>query len=271
MIKKIINRILLKKALINNKRSSNKIVCYSDSIGVEIILNGFYEKTNLEILKKAFDIELKNSTFLDIGANIGNHSLFFQSYFKKIVSFEPQKQTFKVLSINTEKYDNIHAKNFGLDLENKKVKFYIPFDNNGMASPKIKSINSYEEDVELRKIHNNDYKNVGFIKIDVEGNELNVLISLNEIINQTLPVISFELNQNVSSRKKILDFLNSKGYSTFYVPYEYLYQKDRIRRLYGSLFCNKLVKIDEKLLLDNSLSFTLVSTFNTKSIFKLKV
>lgn len=271
MIKKIINRILLKKALINNKRSSNKIVCYSDSIGVEIILNGFYEKTNLEILKKAFDIELKNSTFLDIGANIGNHSLFFQSYFKKIVSFEPQKQTFKVLSINTEKYDNIHAKNFGLDLENKKVKFYIPFDNNGMASPKIKSINTYEEDVELRKIHNNDYKNVGFIKIDVEGNELNVLISLNEIINQTLPVISFELNQNVSSRKKILDFLNSKGYSTFYVPYEYLYQKDRIRRLYGSLFCNKLVKIDEKLLLDNSLSFTLVSTFNTKSIFKLKV
>lgn len=271
MIKKIINRILLKKALINNKRSSNKIVCYSDSIGVEIILNGFYEKTNLEILKKAFDIELKNSTFLDIGANIGNHSLFFQSYFKKIVSFEPQKQTFKVLSINTEKYDNIHAKNFGLDLENKKVKFYIPFDNNGMASPKIKSINTYEEDVELRKIYNNDYKNVGFIKIDVEGNELNVLISLNEIINQTLPVISFELNQNVSSRKKILDFLNSKGYSTFYVPYEYLYQKDRIRRLYGSLFCNKLVKIDEKLLLDNSLSFTLVSTFNTKSIFKLKV
>lgn len=271
MIKKIINRILLKKALINNKRSSNKIVCYSDSIGVEIILNGFYEKTNLEILKKAFDIELKNSTFLDIGANIGNHSLFFQSYFKKIVSFEPQKQTFKVLSINTEKYDNIHAKNFGLDLENKKVKFYIPFDNNGMASPKIKSINTYEEDVELRKIHNNDYKNVGFIKIDVEGNELNVLISLTEIINQTLPVISFELNQNVSSRKKILDFLNSKGYSTFYVPYEYLYQKDRIRRLYGSLFCNKLVKIDEKLLLDNSLSFTLVSTFNTKSIFKLKV
>ena len=187
------------------------------------------------------------------------------------MSFEPQKQTFKVLSINTEKYDNIHAKNFGLDLENKKVKFYIPFDNNGMASPKIKSINTYEEDVELRKIHNNDYKNVDFIKIDVEGNELNVLISLNEIINQTLPVISFELNQNVSSRKKILDFLNSKGYSTFYVPYEYLYQKDRIRRLYGSLFCNKLVKIDEKLLLDNSLSFTLVSTFNTKSIFKLKV
>ncbi len=271
MIKKIINRILLKKALINNKRSPNKIVCYSDSIGVEIILNGFYEKTNLEILKKAFEIELKNSTFLDIGANIGNHSLFFQSYFKKIVSFEPQKQTFKILSINTEQYDNIYTKNFGLDLENKNVKFYIPIDNNGMASPKIKSINTYEEDVELRKIDHNDYKNVGFIKIDVEGNELNVLISLNEIINQTLPVISFELNQNISSRKKILDFLHSKGYSTFYVPYEYLYQKNRIGRLYASLFYNKLVKIDEKLLLDNSLSFTLVSTFNRNSIFKLKV
>ena len=40
MIKKIINRILLKKALLNNKKSSNKIICYSDSIGVEIIVNG---------------------------------------------------------------------------------------------------------------------------------------------------------------------------------------------------------------------------------------
>ena len=187
------------------------------------------------------------------------------------MSFEPQKQTFKILSINTEKYDNIYTKNFGLDVENKKVKFYIPFDNNGMASPKIKPINTYEEDVELRKIDHNDYKNVGFIKIDVEGNELNVLVSLNELINQTLPVISFELNQNISSRKKILDFLHSKGYSTFYVPHEYLYQKNRIRRLYASFFYNKLVKIDEKLLLDNSLSFTLVSTFNRNSIFKLKV
>ena len=67
MIKKIINRILLKKALINNKRSSNKIVCYSDSIGVEIILNGFYEKTNLEILKN-----LENLKNLEILKNLEN-------------------------------------------------------------------------------------------------------------------------------------------------------------------------------------------------------
>ena len=271
MLKEIIRRLIFKLFLLFRDKQNSQMILLNDSIGSEIIYNGYYEKSNLEALKKSFSPNIKNSTFLDIGANIGNHSIFFNNYFKKIVSFEPQKKTFQILSMNTNKHDNIYIKNFGIHTENKKVKFYIPFDNNGMASPKIKPINTYEEDVELRKIDHNDYKNVGFIKIDVEGNELNVLVSLNDLINQTLPVISFELNQNISSRKKILDFLHSKGYSTFYVPREYLYQKNRIRRLHASFFYNKLVKIDEKLLLDNSLSFTLVSTFNRNSIFKLKV
>lgn len=271
MLKEIIRRLIFKLFQLFRDKQKSQMVLLNDSIGSEIIYNGYYEKSNLEALKKSFSSNINNSTFLDIGANIGNHSIFFQNYFKKIVSFEPQKQTFKILSMNTNKHDNIYIKNFGIHTENKKVKFYIPIDNNGMASSEIKLTNTYEEEVELRKIDNNDYQNVGFIKIDVEGNELDVLLSLNDLISETLPVISFELNQNISSRKKILDFLYSKGYSSFYVPYEYLYQKNKIRRLYGSFFYNKLVEIDQKLLHDNSLSFTLVSTFNRNSRFKLKV
>ena len=271
MLKEIIRRLIFKLFKLFKDRQNSQMILLNDSIGLEIIYNGYYEKSNLETLKKSFSSNIKNSTFLDIGANIGNHSIFFSDYFKKIVSFEPQKKTFEILSMNTNKHDNIFIKNFGIYTENKKVKFYIPFDNNGMASSEIKLTNTYEEEVELRKIDNNDYQNVGFIKIDVEGNELDVLISLNQIISETLPVISFELNQNIESRKKILDFLYSKGYSHFYVPYEYIHQKNKIRRLYGSFFYNKLVEIDEKLLNDNSLSFTLVSTFNRNSRFKLKV
>lgn len=36
--------MLLKFFLLCNKRSSNKLVYYSDNISIEIILNGFYEK-----------------------------------------------------------------------------------------------------------------------------------------------------------------------------------------------------------------------------------
>ena len=43
-----------------------------------------------------------NGTVLDIGANIGNHSLFFSNYFYKVLSFEPHPKIFKVLAINTE-------------------------------------------------------------------------------------------------------------------------------------------------------------------------
>ena len=47
----------------------------------------------------------KNFSALDIGANIGNHSVFLSKFFKKIHSFEPNPKTYDVLSLNS-KYSN---------------------------------------------------------------------------------------------------------------------------------------------------------------------
>jgi hypothetical protein len=58
-----------------------------DSIGQAIILNGFYER---ELLQGMCSLVLdKNSIALDVGANIGNHSLFFSNNFDSVISFEP--------------------------------------------------------------------------------------------------------------------------------------------------------------------------------------
>tara|TARA_A100001011_G_C14085107_1_gene746160 strand:- start:60 stop:212 length:153 start_codon:yes stop_codon:yes gene_type:complete len=50
-------------------------------------LEGLYEKRELITLiswLKPLSKEFRKSTLIDIGANIGNHSMFFSDYFKKI-------------------------------------------------------------------------------------------------------------------------------------------------------------------------------------------
>ena len=46
-------------------------------------------------------------TALDIGANIGNHTIFFAEIFAKVIAFEPNPKTHSVLIINTNNLNNV--------------------------------------------------------------------------------------------------------------------------------------------------------------------
>ena len=66
--------------------------------------------------------EPSNYNCVDVGANIGNHSILFSNFFKKVTSFEPQKEVFEVLKLNTRKIQNISIINKGLsNIEKKKT------------------------------------------------------------------------------------------------------------------------------------------------------
>ena len=67
MLKEIIRRLIFKLFKLFKDRQNSQMILLNDSIGLEIIYNGYYEKSNLETLKKSFSSNIKNSTFLDIG------------------------------------------------------------------------------------------------------------------------------------------------------------------------------------------------------------
>ena len=74
-----------------------------DHIGHKINLDGVYERNELDFLFEwlaTHSPDVFNGTAIDIGANIGNHSLYLSNYFEKVVSFEPHPRTFKLLEIN---------------------------------------------------------------------------------------------------------------------------------------------------------------------------
>ena len=74
----------------------------NEIISSQIINNkNFFEYQFLEFVRQNF---LQQKTILDIGANIGNHSLFFSEFlcFDEIICFEPFEKNIELLKLNLQ-------------------------------------------------------------------------------------------------------------------------------------------------------------------------
>ena len=150
----------------------------------------------------------RGSLVFDIGANIGNKTVLFRKLGYKIVSVEPDAYNFKLL-VNRIKSSSVVLLNCAVSNKIGESVFYIeePGSAFNTLSEKWKKtletpeINRWHSE---RKFHDNQvvvktitldsminkYGRPFYIKIDVEGFELNVLLGLTE----SIPIISFEAN-----------------------------------------------------------------------------
>src|SRR5690606_17266399 len=60
----------------------------NDHVGDKIARHGLYEKENLLLLLKLLE-QLPQAVVLDVGANIGNHTLAFATRATEVHAFEP--------------------------------------------------------------------------------------------------------------------------------------------------------------------------------------
>ena len=282
-MKKIL-KYLLKKLFFKyshkTKDDSQPMILFNDWIGKNIILNGFYEKETVDVIIKSLDFNPRKFLCIDVGANIGNHTLQFQKYFKKIIGFEPQNKTFQILKLNTENYLNISIYNFGIAQKDDLITFYIPNKNIGSASQKKTRNSHYEEQVEIKNYDKLFDQECSYIKIDVEGNELDVIKGMKNTIINYKPVISFEMRDYDNKSK--LDLLNAfkeLGYIDFYVPKEHFIESLitstnslalLFKRMIILLFNQKNEGLSKINILNQNKDYSLITTFNVESKFKIK-
>jgi FkbM family methyltransferase len=196
-----------------------------DHIAHKINLNGIYEREELEILAEWIKFKfpfILNGTAVDIGANIGNHSIFFSSYFKKVISFEPNNRTYQALEANSKLSDNIETFNFGISDIEQSLILNINKNNIGgsyLSSTSEKNKENSHNVVKLFKLDSlvNKNDNITLIKIDVEGHEVNVLKGAEKIINECKPLILFELNISAFKNgiSEEIEILKKYGYKKF--------------------------------------------------------
>jgi len=187
---------------------------------------GAYEKSELVFFKKVLN-KINNPIVLDIGANIGHHTLFFSKFSSKVYSFEPYDYVRKSLhdKIAFNEITNVIINNFGLSNTNDLLKFYAPTETNtGTGSFVKEHATDNNKFFELLNVKIGDeyfsklnLEKIDFIKIDVEGFESNVLSGLNKTIIKYRPIISMEYEYDSKKgfeNKNIINLL-PEGYLIF--------------------------------------------------------
>jgi FkbM family methyltransferase len=192
-----------------------------------------------ELLKKLGSFNFK--TIFDVGANIGDWSNTAVRYFPnaEIHAFEIAEPTFQELRNNIHS-EKIIINDFGLAQEEKsiEIKFFpdapvlttaYDFPHEDLQCTIIKGTTKRGSDYcKKHKI-----SSIDFLKVDVEGEEHNVLKGFEEMLNsKSIRVIQFEYGQiNIINKFLLRDFylfFDSYGYSIgkIYPQYVDFYKYD---------------------------------------------
>lgn len=153
-----------------------------------ILSKNFYSPTNQEYEPEYITPELPEppKVVFDIGANIGVISyILSQKYPSAMVySFEPEKENFEILKMNTEGLSNVKIFNFGLSDKTTTVKLHKPTENlnYGSYSMFTKGISEEHQEIEIKSITEfmteNNINKIDVVKIDCEGAEYDILTSI---------------------------------------------------------------------------------------------
>ena len=195
-----------------------------DAITGSIHLDGRYERDELDFLEKHVFPKLNLSgSCIDIGANIGNHSLSFAVFFDQVISLEPHPTTFRLLEINAELVSNVKAYNVGASNEHRKLEVAINKPNQGATSIG-ESIKTDTDTVVFDLIRLDDFEElktstpVSFIKLDVEGHEVDAILGAKNLLLNDNPVIAIEILRSEidNGTCESVELLKKLGYKNFY-------------------------------------------------------
>jgi FkbM family methyltransferase len=175
--------------------------------------NGLFEKNLIEWVKQFCN---KDKNMLDIGAHSGTYSISLAEHCNHIYSFEPQKMTYYSLcgSVVLSNIKNITCFPYGLGSEEQQGIQTLHIVSNDGGGSSIHNTNPTSilstEKIEIRTLDSLQLDNIGFIKMDVEENELNVLLGSKETLRKSnYPKILFESND---SNEKLFQFLRDLHY-----------------------------------------------------------
>jgi FkbM family methyltransferase len=198
----------------------NFIVHKNDTCVADSLRSGqLFEKFIVTYVRHFID---PNKNIIDLGANIGTHSIIYSNYTNGTVySFEPQKTIFDILNKNVELNNckNIITYNFGASNINKKFYMNVNYekkDNQGAfkIDDSLDITNGLE--IECRIIDELNIKNVGYIKIDIENHEYEALLGLKNLLKKEKPYIMVEIHNSCPTKNLTFQLLIQLGYINYH-------------------------------------------------------
>lgn len=168
---------------------------------------------------------------LDIGSNMGAYTLFLLQHSESVVCFEPNESLCKYLRRKfAKKRVTIHE--VALGKSDRVTELQVPVFGTRKLDGLAKVGKSKEIEwqghritdfvrmpVDMRTLDSYDLKNIGLIKIDVEGHEYDVLSGAQETLAREFPNILVEVERRHAGDTftRTFEFLQAMGYSGFFL------------------------------------------------------
>lgn len=153
----------------------------------------FFEAHNLRAVK---DMIKPGSTVIDVGSNIGNHSIFFAKVCgaAQVHAFEPQTRLTQIIARNREinglEEDRIVIHNYGCGAVTGYLRI-MHYNTGNLGATRFAYADS--GDFEVKRLDDCGIGHVDFLKIDSEGMGPEVLKGAAGLIEKCSPTIWIEL------------------------------------------------------------------------------
>jgi FkbM family methyltransferase len=178
-----------------------KYGCYPHQVGEEAIFAKY---------------ALNSRCIVDVGANIGYTAALFSSAAPQaqVFAFEPARRCLKYLQQIASQRENVIISTDALSDEPGSVEFFEhpSSDQSHLGEPNVAGGYSYRVPVTTLDIWRTSHPTIDLLKIDVEGNELNVFKGAASVLSEDRPAIVFEALTE-PARTELIKFLSAFGYT----------------------------------------------------------
>lgn len=192
------------------------------------------------LLRKALR---SGDTFIDVGANVGFYTRMASIIVSdrgQVIAFEPMPAALRLLRLNSEDLSNVRVIAKALsDHEGVDTFFVREHGDTSSLSPDTTARSVQVSVTTLDKTLGCEAADVGrvdFIKIDVEGSELNVLRGATETIRKYQPIVYFEFLPEYSDH---LSF-TLKDFANFFSAFNYTLHWTNQTGKYDEIFSAKM-------------------------------
>ncbi len=220
---RLIHPVLFSNELIEMRQTRFGYMAYLKNdifIGQALSRYGEYSYFEFDLFRQLVQ---PGQTVIDVGANSGCHSLALASLvgpMGRVLAFEPQPVVNAILNMNFMLNQAVNMQVYSSPLSNQHEKLFMPTidylkqgnfgDVAFNAEPNTHPSTFFSttlDDYGLRDCH--------FIKIDVQGAELRVLLGADKLIQSCRPVLYVE-NDRIEGSSDLIQFLLQHQYRLFW-------------------------------------------------------
>ena len=180
-------------------------------------------------------------TAIDIGAHKGAYTYWMSKYvgkYGKVIAFEPQPELFNQLNtlLKHSNSNNVNLESLALSSSKGEATMVIP----GKKTSPSASIHNNKQNglgtkIIVEKTTLDDYfcsqnqSTINFIKCDVEGHELDVLIGGKKLLHKYQPIIALESEARHCGKDNVMavfDLLHNLNYDGYFFNGALMYSLD---------------------------------------------